>query len=118
MSKGSAEMKAKLAAFKANLKDRVATALRAEMEIEAVECKARTPVKTGALRDSIRVTDPVILSDRVRVSIVTDIPYAVYVHEDLEAHHPVGQAKFIESVLFESRSYMAERVAARMKSGE
>jgi hypothetical protein len=41
-------------------------------------------------------------------------PYAIYVHEDLEAIHPVGQAKFIESVLLESRPFMAARIAKRI----
>lgn len=41
-------------------------------------------------------------------------PYAIYVHEDLEAFHKVGQAKYIESVLMESRPFMAARVAKRI----
>jgi len=40
--------------------------------------------------------------------------YAVYVHEDLDAHHPVGQAKFLESTLTESAPHMPARVAANI----
>ena len=40
--------------------------------------------------------------------------YAIYVHEDLGAFHPVGDAKFMESVLNESRPFLAKRIAARV----
>jgi hypothetical protein len=40
--------------------------------------------------------------------------YAIFVHENLENFHPIGQAKFLESVINESRSYMAARIAARL----
>ena len=43
------------------------------------------------------------------------VQYAVSVHENLEAFHRVGQAKFLESVLNESVGYMTQRVAARMR---
>jgi hypothetical protein len=42
--------------------------------------------------------------------------YAVYVHENLQAHHPVGQAKFLESAMTEAAPTLAERVAARVKA--
>jgi len=40
--------------------------------------------------------------------------YAVPVHEHLDVVHPNGQAKFLESVLNESRSTMLERVGRRV----
>jgi hypothetical protein len=36
------------------------------------------------------------------------------VHEDLTALHKIGQAKYLESVIMESRPFMAARVARRM----
>lgn len=95
----------------------VAKAMYLEMEIEATECKERTPVDTGALRASEHVTLPEQGLKKISVSIVAGgatAPYAIKVHEDLEAHHPVGQAKFIESVLDESAPFMAERIARRV----
>ena len=71
-----------------------------------------------ALRDAERVEGPAFRGKTVSVQIAAggaDVPYAIYVHEDLEAHHSVGQAKFIESVLNESAPHMAERLAARLK---
>jgi allophanate hydrolase subunit 2 len=92
----------------------VGRALRAEAEIEMTEAKRRTPVDTGALRDSGTVEGPD--SDGVVRMYFggPSAPYAVVVHEDLEAFHDDGQAKFLESVLMESVPYLAERVAARM----
>ena len=93
-------------------------ALMAELKIELKEVRARTPRKTGALRDSERIEGPVINGKFVSASILaggSDAPYAAIVHEDLDAHHPVGEAKFIERTLNESAPYMAQRIAARMK---
>jgi hypothetical protein len=44
-------------------------------------------------------------------------PYAIKVHEDLEAFHRVGQAKFLESVLLESAPHLAQRVSRRIRLG-
>lgn len=58
-----------------------------------------TPEKTGNLRNTIRTTEPVIQGKRISCSIEAggpDAPYALIVHEDLDAFHPVGDAKYIE----------------------
>jgi hypothetical protein len=98
-------------------------ALRAEAEIEMTEAKLRTPVKTGALRGSGTVVGPVeddgaqvvVLAFGTPVSV--SAAYAVEVHENLEAFHRVGQAKFLESVILESAPYLAQRVAERIQLG-
>jgi Bacteriophage HK97-gp10, putative tail-component len=100
------------------LPDRFAAALRQESEIEATECKKRTPVDTGALRASLHVEGPTRDGRRVFCEIVAGgpaAPYALTVHEDLEAHHPQGEAKFIERPLRESAPSMGERIAARIE---
>ncbi len=43
--------------------------------------------------------------------------YAVYVHENLEAHHPNGQAKFLEQPLRTMKDELAGIVVDTMKSG-
>jgi hypothetical protein len=43
-------------------------------------------------------------------------PYAAIVHENLTAHHPVGQAKYLESVALERRPGMGKEVAGFMKA--
>jgi len=114
---GADKIKARLTAFERRFPDHVANALRIETEIEATECKRRTPVDTGALRASIHVEGPEREGRRIWTSIVAGgvaASYALIVHEDMEAFHKVGQAKYIESVILESRPYMAQRVAARV----
>ena len=46
--------------------------------------------------------------------VVDPSGYALYVHENLDADHHVGQAKFLESTINESRPYMPGRVAKRI----
>jgi hypothetical protein len=94
-----------------------ARALYEEAQVEAKESMKRTPVLTGALRASHEVSKPEVGGREIRVTISVGgpaAPYALFVHENLDAYHPVGQAKFLESTLNESRPYMAERVARRI----
>jgi hypothetical protein len=103
-----------LAALARSAGTAIAAALREEAEIEATEAKRRTPVDTGTLRSTITVA-PVRLRGRTYTTAIEAggpaAPYAVIVHENLEAFHKVGQAKYIESVLNESAPYMLLRVA-------
>ena len=97
--------------------DRVGVALYQEAEIEMTEAKRRTPVLTGVLRASGHVRPPVREGETVSVTLAFGgpaAPYAVYVHENLEAWHKTGQAKFLESVLLESAKHLADRVGRRL----
>jgi hypothetical protein len=103
---------------RAKLRQAVAQALQAEAEIEKTESMRRTPVDTGNLRATHIVTKPEIHGDRVTVRIAVggpSAPYALRVHEDLQAFHRVGQAKFLESTLKESAPFMATRIARRLQ---
>ncbi len=102
--------------------DRVATALRAETEIELTESKRRCPVDVtpptphpGQLRNSGRVLPIKREGRRLTATIAYGTEYAVYVHEDLDALHPVGEAKFLERPLKESAPFIPRRVAERLK---
>jgi hypothetical protein len=44
--------------------------------------------------------------------------YAIYVHENLEAYHPIGQAKFLETPLRRNREKYARMVRSAMARGE
>ena len=82
------------------------------------ESMARTPVDTGALRASHRVTFPEYSGQDITVKIGVGGPaagYAIYVHEDLTAAHKVGRAKFLESALLEGLRGLAERIAQRLR---
>ncbi len=119
---GADKMRKKLERAKVAIPNEVARALYLETEVEAKEVKRRTPVDKGPLRASIHVQGPYIVYLKGRRVIYTRITaggpsalYAVYVHEDLDAYHKVGQAKFLESTIMESRPYMAARVAKRVE---
>jgi len=102
----------------ANAPGEAGRALYQEAKVEQKESMKRTPVLTGALRASHETTLPQYEGHDVYVKIVVGgpaAPYAVAVHENLEAQHLNGQAKFLESTLLESRSSMGSRVARRIR---
>jgi hypothetical protein len=116
-------MIAKLKKFADQYPDTVAKALYQEAQIEATEMKKRTPVDTtpnaphpGNLRNSIHVEEPVRKGRMISVTIATgaQAPYAIFVHENPDAFHPVGEWKFMESVINESAPHMAGRIANRV----
>ncbi len=56
--------------------------------------------------------------DNCEVRVGYTAEYAVYVHENLEAHHPVGQAKFLEQPLREMISELVAGVKADVAAGK
>lgn len=72
-----------------------------------------TPVDTGRLRSSItwqRVTDN-------EVHIGTNVEYAIYVHENINAQHRVGQAKFLERAAADSQDEVRALVRRALRKG-
>lgn len=59
-----------------------------------------TPVNTGALKASAFTEAESGSNPSVVVGFEEE--YAIYVHENLEAHHNIGQAKFLEQPLKEN----------------
>lgn len=89
-------------------------ALYREAELEMTMAKRLTPVDTGTLRSSGRVEGPVHIGlHGVGFHLAyggPSIEYALRVHEDLNVHHEVGQAKYLETpVREEIGSGRAER---------
>ena len=111
------------------VKFQAARALKIECDIDMLEMQRRCPVSEkgsnglppGSLRDSGYVGPAEITADGVRVQMSFGVGLpdrrAVFVENDLEAHHNIGQAKFMESVNNESRLTMPGRVAARIDLG-
>ena len=121
--KGATQMVGMVKAVARKFPDRVANALNQEAEIEVTEMKKITPVDTtpnaphpGNLRNSIHAEKPEINGRTITQIIATgqEAPYAIYVHENPDAIHPIGQWKFMESVLDDSRPHMARRIANRI----
>lgn len=116
--KGAAQLVARMNRLVKAIPNEVGRALYAEGLVEQRESMRRTPVDTGALRASHNTTKPVVDGKDISVTIEVGgsaAPYAWQVHEDLEADHPVGQAKFLESTLNESKPFMAARIAKRLE---
>lgn len=116
--KGGAEMRARLKRLAEKFPDEVARAIYMETEVEVKEVKMRTPVDRGTLRSTVHQVGPFRDGRNIYTFIAAGgpaAPYAIYVHEDLNAIHKVGQAKFIESVIMESRPYLGARIAKRIE---
>lgn len=56
--------------------------------------------------------------DRVQLTVGYAAPYAIYVHEDLYAHHKVGQAKFLEQPVRQYRNDMKDAAKRLMQEGK
>ena len=113
---GAQQIVARLQRIAARVPNVVERALKEELEIERTESMRRTPVDTGALRASHRVTTESSGRDISGTIAVGGpaAPYAVEVHENLHALHTVGQAKFLESTIDEARPHLARRIATRI----
>jgi Bacteriophage protein of unknown function (DUF646). len=95
----------------------LAAALYQEGEGLIAEAKQETPVDTGALRASGYVAQPVTENSKVTVQVGFGgiaAPYAVFVHENAEANHPVGKWKYLEDPAKRRASTMAGRIAKRI----
>lgn len=126
--RGVAEMRAKLRQIANKFPDRVASAIYMEAQIEMTEAKRRTPVDVnyahgripphpGQLRASGLVARPVREGRNISVTMSfggAAQDYAIHVHENPDALHPVGQWKYLESVLDESQPHMAARISRRV----
>src|SRR5690606_37718863 len=72
-----------------------------------------TPVDTGALRASAYTEAESGSNPSVIVGYTEE--YAIFVLDNLEAHHPVGQAKFLEQPLKENADKYAEHVTNKVQ---
>jgi len=62
---------------------------------------ANAPVKTGYLKGSQEVEEPVSVGDQITCILGFTADYAVFVHEILTNHHDQGEAKFLEKAMQE-----------------
>jgi hypothetical protein len=52
----------------------------------------------------------------VEVIVGYSAPYALYVHEDMTARHPNGQAKFLEQPMLQNMQVMADIITRSVKA--
>lgn len=103
---GLAEAYAKIEGLVERARAGAAQASYEEGEVEMTMSKRQVPVDTGALRSTGHVEPPQWQGDTVTVGLgyggpagpgfKRDVGYAVWVHENLMAHHEVGKAKYLE----------------------
>ena len=107
-----------ISAIGPRVETRMRGVMRAVAESRLTEMKQRTPVKDGALRSSLHVTGPRRTFSGQEVGWAAggpSAPYAAVQHEDTTLRHTTGQAKFIESVVFEQSTAMVAEIAAAMR---
>lgn len=73
-----------------------------------------TPVDTGALRSSA-FTESDRQGKNPSVIVGFEEEYSIFVHENLEAHHNIGQAKFLEQPLKENADKYVEYVRDKVQ---
>ena len=107
-----------ISAIGPRVETRMRGVMRAVAESRLTEMKQRTPVKDGALRSSLHVTGPRPTAAGQEVGWAAggpSAPYAAVQHEDTTLRHTTGQAKFIESVVFEQSTAMVSEIAATIR---
>lgn len=113
MANDVANMVANLGGVQRSVPRALETAIYRFGNVEMTEMKRRTPVEEGTLKSSGQVDQPVWKGNVLTLILGfggAAESYAFWVHEDLEAFHKVGQAKYIESVLDESAPYFEQRI--------
>ncbi len=97
--------------------EEVKQALKIEAELMMTDCKKETPVDTGRLRESGFVEEPVNVNGDITVTLGfggAAKSYATYVHENLEATHIVGNAKFLENPVKRRLPNLVQRISSRV----
>ena len=112
--RGGNDMIRKLQAAAQRIQTDVRAAVNDEGERLLDKAEERVPVDTGELRDSGHVIDATE-GDTIAAEIEFDAPHALVVHEDLEAKHDDGQAKFLESVLKENAKTVVANIGEKLR---
>lgn len=97
------------AALGPGIEKAVHAAAQAEARIILPKTQEQVPVDIGSLKSTGRIEEPPNEAGEVTVAIAyggmadngVDVDYALQVHEDLEARHPHGKAKYVEDPIRE-----------------
>lgn len=95
------------------VKGRTVAGLLAGGLIIQAEAQRRTPVDTGNLKGSAYTRKAP--DDGKAVEVGFGAAYAIYVHEDLQAFHDDGEAKYLENAAVEKGPEAIAAVAAYAK---
>jgi len=111
---GITSVSTKLMNISKNVPERAARALNVIAEETMTDAKRRTPVDTGTLRRSGNVHQHAT-SRRLSAEMSFGTEYGVYVHERMDVHHPVGEAKFLERAIQSTSNWFEARLANEIK---
>lgn len=104
--KGFDELLNNLRGSKRILHRNIKVALDKSISHAETSSKRLTPVDTGLLKSSIGGVRGWSWVRGWRASVGTNVRYAVYVHEDKNAYHNDGEAKFMEKGLKRSKPFI------------
>lgn len=102
--------------IKENWKD-AKKGLLAEANIILNQSVKQTPVEFGVLRGSGTVEETKDDKDEYEVTIGFNTDYAAAVHENLNAYHSKGKAKYLEDPLMARVDDIPKNIAKRIKRG-
>ncbi len=113
---GDEQLQAKLRSYPALAIQALRRGLDEEAHDALAASRGEVPVDTGRLRDSGKV-GPVSGSGAfVEVSFGYDAEYALIVHEDMNNHHPDGNAKFLEGPALGRALGLGPRLGPELKA--
>jgi len=115
---GVKKLDKKLKKYTSRTLEEVAVHLNREAEGIMSQSKELVPVDTGTLRSSGHVKDAVIKGRKVQVQLGyggAGAEYAKIVHEDLNAFHTVGMAKYLSIPYRKAVKGVAKRISVRLK---
>ena len=78
------------------VEDAVVRAIRNWAEPMMAESNAEAPKDTGYMVSTSYIEQPEVSNGQISAEMGYRADYAIYPHERLELHHPVGKAKFLE----------------------
>jgi hypothetical protein len=74
-----------------------------------------TPVATGALQASGTTSPAEVKSESITKQIGFNTDYAAAVHENMDAHHDVGQAQYLTTALRENAPKLGPFLQSKLK---
>ena len=106
--KGTKTVLANLGKQLKSIKGKTSKGLNVAAALVKARSISKTPVDTGNLKSShyINFATP----EHLGIEVGCTAYYAIYVHENLEAAHPTGQAKFLQAAIEESQYDIVEVV--------
>jgi bacteriophage HK97-gp10 putative tail-component len=119
--KGAEDLTQQLEELRKKYPEAAGAALYQEAQKIMADSVKRTPVASGALRQSAYVGPPHDTGGKLELHMGYGKDYALPVHERLEAQHDVGEAKFLENALHEAagkfQKDLGDRIQANAERG-